>query len=201
MGLKPTSTSSKSRIELNNQTCLAHLKNMRDRDAYAGGPGGDYTPPLLGPPSLVTVGSVHYDDDRECESDLSVATNSELHEEDTEDVYGTAFAPSPPPPNEDLTSSAINRIVDRQIEKYNVNVTTGYQVRPEEQRPREIEHTQVETAKIMLDEEAEAELFPEGESLLHGGGTKAVTYRDWTFATLFLGNIGVILVLSWYFIS
>jgi len=114
----------------------------------AGGPGGDYTPPLLGPPSLVTVGSVHYDDDRECESDLSVATNSELHEEDTEDVYGTAFAPSPPPPNEDLTSSAINRIVDRQIEKYNVNVTTGYQVRPEEQRPREIEHTQVETAQV-----------------------------------------------------
>lgn len=54
---------------------------------------------------------------------------------------------------------------------------------------------QLENAKIMLDEEEEAELFPEGESLLHGGGTKAVTYRDWTFATMFLTNMAVILVL------
>merc|ERR1712093_514987 len=46
--------------------------------------------------------------------------------------------------------------------------------------------------KLMMDEE-EAELFPEGESLLHGGGTKAVTHRDWYFAALFLGNLAVVL--------
>ena len=55
----------------------------------------------------------------------------------------------------------------------------------------------LDTAKMMLDDNEEAELFPAGESLLHGGGTKAVTYRDWAFATLFLGNIALI-VFMWF---
>lgn len=53
--------------------------------------------------------------------------------------------------------------------------------------------TSLAKAKLMMDEE-EAELFQEGESLLHGGGTKAVTHRDWYFATLFLGNMAVVLL-------
>jgi len=63
------------------------------------------------------------------------------------------------------------------------------------QAPTKHVDDRLDAAKVMLDEEEEAELFPAGESLLHGGGTKAVTYRDQAFATLFLGNVAIMVAL------
>jgi len=45
-----------------------------------------------------------------------------------EDVYGTAFAPPvSPEKGEDLTSSGVQRIVDHQLEKYNVSIPADSQ--------------------------------------------------------------------------
>jgi len=179
------------------------------------GPGGDYTPPTLGPP-LIAVGSVQYDDMDSSQQQSADMTDSTLGSTAAsgmeEDMYGTAFAPppSPPLPTENLTSSGVQRIVDKQLEKYNVSIpgqagqegenstASPTSKMPDvhsagQQTARHVDLS-LENAKIMLDEEEEAELFPEGESLLHGGGTKAVTYRDWTFATMFLANLAAVVV-------
>jgi len=48
-----------------------------------------------------------------------------------DDVYGTAFAPhGSPPPGSDLTSSGVQRIVDHQLEKYNVSVPGHHDASP-----------------------------------------------------------------------
>jgi len=148
-----------------------------------------------------------------------------------DDVYGTAFAPPlSPEKGDDLTNSGVQRVVEHQLEKYNVSIPadlegepigfggpqnlTSSALSPMSMPPPSLNENEtdnlvpghdpskrvddrLDTAKMMLDDNEEAELFPAGESLLHGGGTKAVTYRDWAFATLFLGNIALI-VFMWF---